>query len=40
MRPMGNILETIMTLIVGNPSIQFIYDFKKGDYNFHFDSNQ
>ena len=40
MRPMGNILETIMTLIIGIPSVRFIYDYKKGDYNFHFDSNK
>ncbi len=38
MKPMGNILETMAALIAGNPSIGFIYDYKKGDHNFHFDS--
>lgn len=38
MKPTGDILETIVTLVAGNPSIQFIYDYKKGDYNYHFDS--
>ena len=39
-RPMGNILETVSTLIVGFPSVRFIYNYNKGDDNFHFDSNQ
>lgn len=38
MKPMGNILETMEALIAGNPSTQFILDYKKGDYSFHFDS--
>ncbi len=40
MKPMGNIIETMAALITGNPTIRFIYDYKKGDYNFHFDSNK
>ena len=40
MKPMGNILETMAALITGNPTIRFIYDYKKGDYNFHFDSDK
>lgn len=38
MRPIGDVLETIGTLVATNPSIQFIYDYKKGDYHYHFDS--
>jgi signal transduction histidine kinase len=40
MKPMGNILETMAALIVGNPSIRFIYDYKRGDYKVHFDSHK
>lgn len=40
MKPMGDISETMATLIAGNPSIRFIYDYKKGDHRFHFDSYQ
>ena len=38
MKPMGNILETMTTLILGNPGTQFILDYKKGDDSFCFDS--
>lgn len=38
MVPMGDINETILVLTAGSPSIQFIYNYKKGDYNYHFDS--
>jgi len=38
MKPMGNILETLKTLVIGNPFIQFIYDHKKGSQSIHFDS--
>lgn len=40
MKPMGKILETMAALIIGSPSTRFIYDYKKGDYNFHFDSEK
>ncbi len=40
MKPMGNILETMATLITGNPTIRFIYDYKKGNDTFHFDSQK
>ena len=40
MKPMGNILETMAALITANPTIRFIYDYTKGDNNFHFDSNK
>ncbi len=38
MKPMGDVLQTMAVLITGNPSTRFIFDHKKGDYNYHFDS--
>ncbi len=38
MKPVGDVLKTIATLITGNPEIRFIYSYKKGNYNYHFDS--
>ena len=38
MKPLGDILETMMALVAGNPSTQFVLDYKKGDENYHFDS--
>ena len=38
MKPMGNIADTVTTLIVANPKTQLILDYKKGDYSYHFDS--
>ncbi|MFC1650455.1 ATP-binding protein [Candidatus Latescibacterota bacterium] len=40
MKPLGNIFETLTVLITGCPSIQFIYNYSKGDYDFSFDSNR
>ena len=40
MKPMGNILETIAALITGDPSIRFVYDYRKGDHHTHFDSHE
>jgi len=30
--------ETMLALVAGNPSTQFVFDYKKGDENYHFDS--
>lgn len=38
MKPMGDMRETMATLILENPSIRFIYDHKTGDSHIHFDS--
>ena len=38
MTPLGNMFETMRALIVGNPGLRFIYDYRKGDDTFHFDS--
>ena len=38
MKPLGDILETMMVLVAVNPSTQFVLDYKKGYENYHFDS--
>jgi signal transduction histidine kinase len=38
MKPIGDVLETMAVLVSGNPLTQFILDYKKGDYSYHFDS--
>ncbi len=38
MKPIGDIFATMMALVAGNPTTQFILDYKKGDYSYHFDS--
>ncbi len=38
MKPMGNILETIKILVVSNPSIRIIYEYRKGKEHIYFDS--
>jgi len=40
MKPMGSIPETLATLIIGNPAIRLIFDYKVGGDDFHFDSNK
>jgi len=40
MKPLGNIFETMAALIAGYPFLRFIYDYKKGDDVFHFDSSK
>lgn len=37
-KPLGDILKTLMTLVAGDPSIQFIYNYDKSGYHYHFDS--
>ena len=37
-KPLGNMMETIMTLLAGNPTTQFIFNYVKGDEHYHFDS--
>ncbi len=38
MKPMGDVFATMAALVAGNPSTQFILDYKKGDCSYHFDS--
>ena len=40
MKPLGDILQTMATLITADPSIRFIYDHKKGDESIYFDSHE
>jgi len=39
MRPLGDVLETMSALIVGNPALRFQCDFKYGNSEFLFDTN-
>lgn len=37
-KPMGNMVETMTTLVAANPATQFILDYKEGANHYHFDS--
>ncbi len=37
-KPIGDIYATMAALVAGNPSIQFVLDYKKSDNCHHFDS--
>jgi signal transduction histidine kinase len=39
-RPLGNIAQTILTLIIGNPDIDFIYVHKKDQQRYVFDTRE
>jgi signal transduction histidine kinase len=39
-KPMGDIEETIRTLVVGHPEIDFLYEYKKNDSIYHFDTRE
>lgn len=38
MKPIGDIFSTMAVLVAEKPSTQFILDYRKGDYDCHFDS--
>ncbi len=38
MKPMGNIAETLAALVAADSKVQIIYNYKKGDYTYYFDS--
>jgi K+-sensing histidine kinase KdpD len=38
MRPMGDLMETLATLVTANPSIRVVADVDTGECRFHFDS--
>lgn len=40
MKPMGDILQTMVALISADPSIRFIYHHEKDDEIIHFDSHE
>ncbi len=39
-KPMGDIDETIRTLVVGHPEIDFLYEHKKNNSVYHFDTRE
>jgi len=39
-KPMGNIDETIQTLVIGHPEIDFLYEHKTNDSIYHFDTRE
>lgn len=40
MRPMGDIIATMKTLIAANPAIRFVFDYRDQGEDYHFDSAQ
>ncbi len=38
MKPMGDIAETMATLIAGNPAVRFVFDHRTPESHYHFDS--
>lgn len=40
MKPVGNLADTILTLIVGNPSIDFVFSCRVGDHDFTLDTRE
>lgn len=38
MKPMGNILESLASMITAYPAIRFIYDYRNAEDTYHFDS--
>ncbi|MDZ7261724.1 MAG: ATP-binding protein [candidate division KSB1 bacterium] len=39
-KPMGDIVGTIVTLIAGNPQVDFVYRHRKNDLDFSFDTRE
>jgi signal transduction histidine kinase len=39
-KPIGDILETIRTLVIGHPEIDFMYEHKKNDSIYRFDTRK
>ncbi len=38
--PIGSLMETFLTLIVGNPDADFVYEEREGDHSFRFDTRE
>ena len=38
LKPWGSMVETILTLVVGNPEINFFYQHRRGDFEYTLDS--
>jgi signal transduction histidine kinase len=39
-QPLGDIQETIRTLVAGHPEIDFLYEYKTNDSIYHFDTRE
>jgi signal transduction histidine kinase len=39
-QPLGDIQETISTLVAGHPEIDFLYEYKTNDSIYHFDTRE
>lgn len=39
-RPLGNIIDTLVVLIAGNPAIDFLYEHKRGDNTYSIDTKE
>ena len=39
-QPMGDMQETIRTLVAGHPEIDFLYEYKTNDSIYHFDTRE
>jgi predicted metal-dependent phosphoesterase TrpH/anti-sigma regulatory factor (Ser/Thr protein kinase) len=39
-KPMGDIAQTIVTLVTGHPGIDFLYEYKKDDSTYRFDTRE
>ena len=40
MKPMGNMAETLATLVAGYPGVRFVYDHRSGTEAYYFDSHK
>ncbi|PIQ89433.1 MAG: ATP-binding protein [Candidatus Omnitrophica bacterium CG11_big_fil_rev_8_21_14_0_20_42_13] len=39
-KPMGDILETVASMITAYPAVRFTYDYRDGENNYYFDSHE
>ena len=39
-KPLGNIKDTLETLIIGNPNVDFLYQYRKGEKKISLDTRQ
>ncbi len=40
MRPLGDVVATMKTMIVAHPDIRFVFEYRTPDRHYHFDSRQ
>jgi anti-sigma regulatory factor (Ser/Thr protein kinase) len=39
-KPLGDMAASIMVLIAGNPHIDFVFQYRRDDYHYHFDTRE